>query len=142
MRRRVPDARRTGPTNAENDETVANDVVDADAPVSCDPGSLPRPSHLLATAKRRSRVSALRRRGARLDLGNLVAEGASGILGRYGSDTVSEALVAGWGMREISSILRWALADLAVALLEVERRMALESEEKSGGARRRPSGRN
>jgi hypothetical protein len=51
------------------------------------------------------------------------------MLGRYGSDTVADALVAGWGLTEISSILRWALADLAVALLEIERRLALSSHE-------------
>lgn len=128
MRRRVPGARPAGQNGAENDDRVGRDLVDT-AGVTCAPGPLPRPSHGASGTKGRTRSGAVRRRTQRLDTGELVVDGSNTMLGRYGSETVSDALVAGWGLVEISSILRWALSDLAVALLEVERRLALSSHE-------------
>jgi hypothetical protein len=137
MRRRVPGPRRAGQNGAENDNESARDIVDGDDVLRCAPRPLPRPSHLTSVPNGRTRSGAMRRRATRLGAGDLVVDGASALLGRYGSDTVSDALVAGWGMREISSILRWALADLAVALREVERRMALASDETPDGLEQR-----
>ncbi|HEY4185439.1 MAG TPA: hypothetical protein VGP07_10240 [Polyangia bacterium] len=110
--------------------------VDAhmDEPTSCTVGPLLRPSPLLTGGSRRTRVGAARRPLPRMD-GDLDAM-TDGAVGRLGNDTVSEALLAGWGMREISSILRWALSDLAVALMEVERRM-LVADDDGGSVRRR-----
>lgn len=129
MRRRVPGARRAGQNGAENDDVVARDLAGGGSFSSCAPRPLPRPSHLTSGSRGRTRSGATRRRASRhLDVGGLVVDGSSTLLGRYGSDTVSDALVAGWGLREISSILRWALADLALALREVERRLARDAD--------------
>jgi len=142
MRRRVPSAKRAVQNSAENDSVPASDVAVGDDMISCAPGPLPRPSHLTSGTKGRTRSGAMRRRVPRLRAGDLVVDGSDALLGRYGSDTVADALVAGWGMREISSILRWALADLAVALGEVERRMAHAPEETPDGPQRRLFARN
>ena len=136
MRRRVPGAKRAVQNSAENDNVLAADAADEDEVTGCAPGPLPRPWHLTAGSKGRTRTGAMRRRALRLHAGDMVVDGPNALLGRYGSETVADTLVAGWGMREISSILRWALADLAVALGEVERRMALTSEETPDGSQR------
>jgi hypothetical protein len=144
MRRRLSSAKRSVQSGSESDESIANDNTTTDEPTSCVLGPLPRPSHLLASGNRRPRAATARRRFRRID-GGVIAEeleGEPGGLNRCGNDTVADALIAGWGMREISSILRWALADLAVALMEVERRMILASENKSDGPRRRLPARN
>ena len=87
--------------------------------------------------------------GARLHPSTSITDPHSQV-GRRGSDTVADGPGADWALREISSetssgisskicsIVRWALADLAVALLEIERQLALSSEEtqSAGGSRR------
>jgi len=142
MRRRVPGAKRTVQNGAENDGVVASYATDGNDVTSCALGPLPHPMHLTSGGKGLTRSGAMRRRPLRLQASDLVVDGSNALLGRYGSDTVADALVAGWGMREISSILRWALADLAVALREVERRMTLASEETPDGSQRRLFARN
>src|SRR3569832_58537 len=134
MRKRVPGAKRAGQNATENDGMVSPDLAGGGGVPACAPRPLQRTAHLTSGSNGRTRCGAVRRRaprsgGGRLDAGGLVVDGSSAMLGRYGSDTVADALVAGWGLTEISSILRWALADLAVALLEIERRLALSSHE-------------
>jgi len=63
---------------------------------------------------------------------------------RYRRHTALSAPVAGGGRSEFSSNLRWALADLGVVVLEVERRMAFSSAETkmAGGSNGRLVARN
>ena len=129
MRRRTAGAKRSGQNGAGDDGVVARGLADGGVASACAPGPLPRPAHVTPGSRGRTRNGAPRRRAARWGIDGRVVDGASTLLGRYGGDTVSDALVAGWGLHEISSILRWALADLAVALLEIERRQALSSHE-------------
>lgn len=81
--------------------------------------------------------------GARQRPRNSIA-GSSTPVSRYGSDTVPHVPGADGALHEISSVLRWALADLAVALLEMERQLVLSSEEtqSAGGCQRRLAARN
>jgi hypothetical protein len=140
MPRRLPTAKRlseSASVRSETDETIRTETTTRDEGTTFDLGPLPRRPEPQASARRRSRSGGTRRTIPAFDV--LVTETADADDGAHGlgSDTVSEALGAGWGLREISSILRWALADLAVALLEVERRMMLASKDKSTGARAR-----
>lgn len=131
MRRRVP-GESAGPNGAEIDDLVARDLTGDRGMSVCAPGPLHRPAHLAFGSKGEARGGAARRQSS---CGG--HDGSSRLDRRYEGDTV--ARVARCGSIEISSILRWALADLAVALLEIERQPALSSHEtkSAGGPGRR-----
>jgi len=78
-------------------------------------------------------------RGSHLSVEAPLGAGMDAPAERYHPDTSCGAPVGAGGEREISSILRWADADLALVLLKVGRRLALSSHETKSavGARSR-----
>lgn len=120
MRRPVPPDSRTrkkgAGKGAENEGAVARHLIFSGSRFDC--GAHHRPSHTPARS--------------------------STELGNCGSDTASNAPVADGALREVSSILRWALADLAVALMEIERQLVLSSDgtQSAGGPASRLATRN